>query len=113
MIAARLVLDAEGRPVRFAADGHSAHGGQGTKLVCAAFSVLARSAYEALSGLPGVDIEGSAPERGSLHFVVRHLPAEAGERAAGIADFLLAGISGLEREYPGEVGLTIERYWRE
>jgi len=113
MIAAKFFLDGEGRPVRFEADGHSALGKKGSNLVCAAFSILARSAYEALAGLPGIDIEGRAPEKGSLQFVVRHLPPEAGERAAGIADFLLAGISGLEREYPGEVGLTIERYWRE
>jgi len=113
MIAAKFFLDSEGRPVRFEADGHSALGKKGSNLACAAFSILARTAYEALSGLPGVEIEGSAPERGSLQFAVRHLPSEVGERAAGIADFLLAGISGLEREYPGEVGLTIERYWRE
>ena len=77
------------------------------------FPSLSRSAYEALCGLPGIEIEGSAPMRGSLRFVVRSVAPESGERAAGIADFLLAGISGLEREYPGEVGLTIERYWRE
>jgi len=85
----------------------------GRNIVCAAFTVLARSAYEALSGIEGVVMEGSAPARGKLFFAVRNLPLKAGDRAAGIADFLLAGISGLEREYPGEVGLTIERYWRE
>ena len=113
MIAAKFFLDADGRPVRFEADGHSGLGKKGSNLVCAAFSVLARSAYESLAGLPGIQIEGSAPEKGSIQFAVSHLPSEVGERAAGIADFLLAGISGLEREYPGEVGLTIERYWRE
>ena len=113
MIEATLVLDPDGRPLRFEAEGHSATGRQGSNLVCAAFSVLARSAFEALSGLPGAEVEGSAPERGSLRFAVRRLAPECGEKAAGIADFLLVGISGLEREYPGEVGLTIERYWRE
>ena len=113
MIQARLVLDAEGRPLQFEADGHSGQGPVGNDIVCAAFSVLARSAYEALAGLPGAMVEGSAPARGRLFFAVKRLPRESGERAAGIADFLLTGISGLEREYPGEVGLTIERYWRE
>jgi uncharacterized protein YsxB (DUF464 family) len=113
MIVAKLVLDPEGRPLRFEADGHAGHGRAGTDIVCAAFTVLARSAYEALSGLPGAKVEGSAPVRGSLRFTVLSLPSEAGERAAGIADFLQAGIRGLEREYPGEVGLTIELYWRE
>ena len=113
MIEATLVLDPEGRPLRFEADGHSEKGKIGSNIVCAAFSVLARSAYETLAGLPGARVEGSAPERGSLRFVVRYLPPEMGDKAAGIADFLLVGISGLEREYPGEVGLTIERNWRE
>lgn len=113
MIKATLVLDRDGRPLRFEADGHSVEGRPGSNLVCAAFTVLARSAYEALSGLPGARVEGEAPERGSLRFAVRHLPQECGEKAAGIADFLLVGISGLEREHPGEVGLTIERNWRE
>ncbi|MBL8968527.1 MAG: ribosomal-processing cysteine protease Prp [Spirochaetaceae bacterium] len=113
MIAAKAVLDAEGRLVRFEAEGHAGSGPKGRDLVCAAFSVLARSAYEALAGLPGVELEGSAPDRGSLRFRVRSFGPGSEGRAAGIADFLLAGISGLEREYPGEVGLTIERYWRE
>jgi len=112
MISARLVLDAEGRPCSFEAEGHAEDGPLGHDIVCAAFSVLARSAYEALAGLPDAEVVGTAPARGSLRFVVKRLSPEMGERAAGIADFLLAGISGLEREYPGEVGLTIERHWR-
>jgi hypothetical protein len=113
MIVARLALDPEGRPLHFEAEGHAETGAWGDSLVCAAFSVLVRSAYEALSGLPGAKVEGLAPERGSLRFSVHDLPVEAGERAAGIADFLRVGLAGLEREYPGEVGLTIERNWRE
>ncbi len=113
MIKATLVLDPEGHPLSFDAEGHSAEGKPGSNLVCAAFSILARGAFESLEGLPGMLLEGSAPERGSLRFVVRHLPSEAGERAAGIALFLRAGISSLEREYPGEVGLTVKCHWRE
>ncbi len=113
MIAAKVVLDAEGRIVRFEASGHAGQARAGSDIVCAAFTVLARSAYEALAALPGVEIAGEAPEPGTLRFAVRRNdPAQAG-KAAGIADFLLAGISGLEREYPGRVGLKIERYWRE
>lgn len=113
MITAKVLLDAEGRLVRFEAEGHAGHRPKGGDIVCAAFSVLARSAYESLAALPGADLEGSAPKPGFLSFRVRRLDSESEGRAAGIADFLLAGISSLEREYPGEVGLTIERYWRE
>jgi len=113
VIEAKLVLDADSCIVRFEASGHAGHGPRGEDIVCAAFTVLARTAFETLAALPGLDVSGSAPERGSLSFAVRRLPSELRERAAGIADFLQVGISGLEREYPGEIGLTIERYWRE
>jgi uncharacterized protein len=112
VIEAKLVLDADSCIVRFEASGHASHGPRGEDIVCAAFTVLARTAFETLAALPGLDVSGSAPERGSLSFAVRCLPPELRERAAGIADFLQVGISGLEREYPGAIGLTIERYWR-
>ncbi|HOX32395.1 MAG TPA: ribosomal-processing cysteine protease Prp [Spirochaetales bacterium] len=112
MIAAKVVLDAEGRLVRFEASGH---GGApaGSDIVCAAFTVLARTAYEALAALPGAEVEGAAPGPGLLRFSVRRIEPGQAAKAEGIADFLLTGISGLEREFPGRVGLSIERYWRE
>jgi uncharacterized protein YsxB (DUF464 family) len=113
MIAVRAVLDADGLLVRFEATGHSGRSAAGNDIVCAAFTVLARTAYESLAALPGVDLSGSAPKPGTLHFTVKRIDPPSRERAAGMTDFLLAGISGLEREYPGEVGFTIERYWRE
>jgi uncharacterized protein YsxB (DUF464 family) len=112
VIAVKVALDAEGRILRFEATGH---GGApaGSDIVCAAFTVLARTAYESLAALPGVEIEGEAPEPGFLRFAVGRIdPSQAG-KALGIAEFLLNGISGLEREFPGRVGLSIERYWRE
>jgi uncharacterized protein len=113
VIAAKVVLDAEGRIVRFEASGHSGDSPAGSDIVCAAFTVLARTAYETLAALPGIEIEGEAPEPGALRFAVKRTDTAQAEKAAGIADFLLTGISGLEREYPGRVGLSIERYWRE
>ena len=113
MIEARAELDAEGRLVRFEASGHAGHGRKGQDIVCAAFTVLARTAYETLAALPGSAVEGSASGPGTLRFAVRRIDEGGLERAAGIADFLLAGLSGLEREFPGEVSVTIDRHWRE
>jgi uncharacterized protein YsxB (DUF464 family) len=113
VIAALVVLDAEGRIARFEASGHGGRARAGKDIVCAAFSALSRTAYEVLAALPGAELEGSAPKPGELRFSVRRMAPEYCERAVGIAEFLLAGISGLEREFPGEVALTIERYWRE
>lgn len=113
MIVAKAVLGVDGAIVRFEASGHSAQGGSGRDIVCSAFSVLARTAYESLSALPGVDLAGEAPNPGELWFSVRRMDPASAERAAGISDFLTAGISGLEREYPGQIRFTIERHWRE
>ncbi len=113
MISARAVLDEGGAIARFEASGHAMRGGLGNNLVCAAFTVLARTAYESLSALPGWELDVEAPEPGVLRFRTRLRGQGGAERAAGLTDFLLAGISGLEREYPGELRLTIERNWRE
>jgi hypothetical protein len=73
---------------------------------------LARTAYRALEALPGIELQGSAPEPGSLSFHVVKAAASV-ERAAGIADFLVAGIGDLARDYPGAVQFVLERDWRE
>ena len=113
MIEVRARLGADGVLARVDSSGHSGTGGRGQDIVCAAASVLLRTAYEALGQVPGVRIEGSAPEPGSLWFSVRDFRAEDSDRLKGIGDFLLTGLSGLEREQPGALKLTVERYWRE
>ena len=113
MIAARLLVDSEGRPLEFEASGHAGRGPAGRDLLCAAFTVLARTGYEALAALPGAELEYEAPEPGILRYSLRRLEPSAGSRAAGIADFLASGIAGLERDFPGELRFSIERSWRE
>jgi uncharacterized protein len=112
MILAKVVLDREGRVLGFEAAGHAESASPGNDIVCAAFSVLARTAFRALEALPGADVKGIAPAPGSLSFEVLR-PAEDAGRAAGIADFLVTGMSDLARDYPGAVAITIERDWEE
>jgi uncharacterized protein len=108
VIRAVIALDEKGRVRRFDATGHSGKASPGYDTVCAAFTVLARTAYKALEALPGIEIEGRAPEPGSLSFEVIRSAGD-GERAAGIADCLVTGLSDLAREYPEAVALSIER----
>ncbi len=67
----------------------------------------------ALAQVPGARVEGSAPEPGKLWFSLRDYPPGDADRLRGIGDFLLTGLSGLEREHPGALKLTTERHWRE
>jgi uncharacterized protein YsxB (DUF464 family) len=112
VIRASVVLDAGACLLSFKATGHAAAGDRGYDIVCAAFSTLARTAYRSLDALPGIELRGSAPEPGSLSFEVRK-PAVSSERAAGIADFLIAGLGDLARDYPEAVEFELERDWKE
>lgn len=108
MIRASAVLDGTAAVRSFDASGHAAAGDRGYDIVCAAFTVLARTAYRALQGLDGIELRGSAPEPGSLSFEVLK-PASDAARAAGITDFLVVGIGDLAREYPGAIEFVLER----
>ncbi|MGO8694505.1 MAG: ribosomal-processing cysteine protease Prp [Rectinemataceae bacterium] len=109
MITAKIILDEHGVVSRFEAEGHAFFARSGGDIVCSAFSVLARSAYESLAALPGAALDAQAQERGSFGFRLTELPSASTERAGGITDCLLLGLYGLERDYPGSVRLAVER----
>jgi uncharacterized protein YsxB (DUF464 family) len=112
VIRAKARVDAGGCLLDFSADGHAQEGKKGYDIVCAAFSVLARTAYRVLEALPGTELGGAALERGSLSFGVSKAPSSP-ERAAGVADFLIEGLRSLALEYPEAVEFTVEHDWRE
>jgi uncharacterized protein YsxB (DUF464 family) len=112
MIEIRASVGTDGVLQRVDSAGHAGTDARGKDLVSAAVSVLLRTAYEAMAQIDGARIEGSAPEPGSLWFSIRDFRPENAERLRGIGDFLLTGLSGLEREYPGALKLTTERHWR-
>jgi len=43
-----------------------------------------------------------------LHFCVKRYPAGSVQYFQGIGDFLLVGLSSVEREYPGKVHVIID-----
>jgi len=108
MISAKAVVGTGGVLLAFDAKGHARSGPAGSDIVCAAFSVLARTAYKALEGLEGLELRGYAPEPGILSFEVLK-PAVNAERAAGIADFLVVGLLDLARDYPEALIFSVER----
>jgi uncharacterized protein YsxB (DUF464 family) len=112
MIRARARIDAEDRLLGFDAIGHAGLGERGYDIVCAAFTMLARTTFRALEALPGAKLEGSAADRGRVSFEVM-MQAHSAERAAGIADFMVEGMRSLAQEYPEAVEFLIERERRE
>ena len=107
-VTVRVVVGPGGVLRRVEASGHAGGEGAGSNPACAAVTVLLRSAWETMALYKGVSPAGSAASPGSLGFTLGRYPEEAEERLRGIADFLLVGISGVEREHPGKVHLVLE-----
>jgi uncharacterized protein YsxB (DUF464 family) len=100
------VLDKNGTLRACKASGHAGAGKKGADIVCAAVTVLMRTAVAVLSDKEGITVQGGAPEPGLLW-----LEAEctAGGRdflyPAGV--FLLEGLRSVEREFPENCKLNI------
>lgn len=113
MIRVRARIDQDGLLLDFEARGHAGQGPQGSDIVCAAFTVLARTAFSALGQLPGAVVEGRAPRPGDLDFHVEAMPDSERDKALGMSAFLLEGVAALAREYPSGVGLSMEALRRD
>ena len=108
MIEIKAVLDDNGTLRACSASGHAGAGSAGSDIVCAAVTVLMRTAVRALSGRDGITIRCDAPEPGFLFLEADY--AEKGRDflfAAGV--FLLEGLASVAEEYPEHCSLSIRR----
>ncbi|MCX7025645.1 MAG: ribosomal-processing cysteine protease Prp [Spirochaetes bacterium] len=108
MISIRVVLDPSGVASAVEALGHASGKARGENVACGAVTVLVRTAYEAFAAEPGIELAASAPGPGELRFAVKRYGVSARDAARAISGFLTIGLSGVQREYPGAVHLTIE-----
>lgn len=99
MIVADVSLDDSGIIRSCSIEGHAGAGPFGGDIVCAAVSVLARTALKALSEAEGVAVSAAASRRGSFGFVVEKAPRE-GAYPAGVSAFLVEGLRSVARDYP-------------
>lgn len=90
------------------AEGHAGIVPSGSNTACAAVTVLLRTAYETVAGYEGVMVFGRAPAPGFMSFEVRRYPLGSVDRLKGVGDFLVVGLSGVQREYPGLIDMNIE-----
>lgn len=107
MIAVRLDSDRSGLFCACCASGHAGYNRQGTDIVCAAVSVLLRTAIHSLSAVPGIKVTADAPERGNVSFRVCMEQTPLQDAAAYMLryarTFLANGFSDLAAEYPDYV----------
>ena len=108
MIIIKAVLDKNGILLSCKAAGHAGAGEKGTDIVCAAVSVLLRTAVRSLSGREGITIRCTAPERGLLDFEAEYT-AEGKDFLYAAGVFLIDGLSSVAEEYPEHCTLIIRR----
>jgi uncharacterized protein YsxB (DUF464 family) len=77
-------------------------------IVCAAVSVLMRTAFAVLSGKEGIDFKGGAPERGVM-WLEADYTAEGKDFLFAAGVFLIEGLRSVAREFPKYCTLTIRR----
>jgi hypothetical protein len=99
MIVADIVLDGAGLIKSCRIEGHALAGVKGGDIVCAAVSVLARTALRTLSESDGVAVSGFAPTRGAFGFDVEETPVRT-DFTAGVTAFLLEGLRSIACDYP-------------
>jgi len=101
------VLDGGGVLRLCRASGHAGAGRTGSDVVCAAVSVLMRTAVRVLSGREGVSLRCEAPEPG---FLLLETDCSAGgtEFLRAVGMFLLEGLASVAEEFPDFCSLSIK-----
>ena len=107
MIDIEAVLDEDGILRSCKACGHAGAGKTGADIVCAAVSVLLRTAVRTLSNREGVTIRYEVPEPGFLFLEADYTSGKDFLFAAGV--FLLEGLASVAEEFPNNCKLTIRR----
>jgi uncharacterized protein YsxB (DUF464 family) len=89
-------------------EGHSGRGSSGTDIICAAVSVLVRTAFRTLSGRDGIDVRGSAPERG-FFLLEADYTLRGRDFLAAAGAFLIEGLVSVSEDYPDFCEITLRR----
>jgi uncharacterized protein YsxB (DUF464 family) len=101
-----VVIEDDGTLRACKASGHAGAGKTGSDIVCAAVSVLMRTALSVLSGRNGIVVRGGAPEKGEL-WLEADYDAEGKEYLFASGDFLIEGLRSVAREFPQNCELNI------
>jgi uncharacterized protein YsxB (DUF464 family) len=102
------ILKEDGTLIACKAAGHAGAGKSGTDIVCAAVSVLMRTALSVLSNREGITVNGGAPEKGQMWLEAGY--TKEGKDflfAAGV--FLIEGLRSVAQEFPQNCKLSIRR----
>lgn len=106
MTSVLLVCGGDGSIKSCTASGHAGFAAKGKDIVCAAETLLLRTALQVLESIDGIEVFVDASRRGFLSFSVKAGYDESNvERLSCVADFIRTGIKSLSEEYPRLVRL--------
>ena len=107
MITATAVVDTDLCLVELGVNGHAEYSKSGTDIVCSAVSVLTRTAGRTLLSRLKEKCDFVSNGKGSFELKVLEIPNGRREWMKGITEYLLNGLSDLEKDYPALVKLEI------
>ena len=107
MIQADVILDDGGLLKSCRVSGHAGAGRKGNDIVCAAVSVLTRTAIRVFSGRNDITIRGRIPEQGDFSFEAECTP-EGREFLAAAGAFLIEGLLSVSEEFPDYCKVNIK-----
>ncbi len=92
------------------AKGHASYSSKGNDIVCAAITILLRTAIDVLEKTEGISLSIDSSSRGNLAFCVEDakentLNEVLKSRLICVGDFLRQGIKSLAQEFPKNVQL--------
>jgi hypothetical protein len=102
-----ILLDRQGGLKGFSVKGHSGTGKPGTDLVCAAVTVLFRTAARLVHLQPDIRVQGDASRSGTLEMEITSVSAGKQQWLAGLSDFLIRGAEDLQEEHPQAISVRI------
>jgi len=100
-------LDQRRALLGFTVSGHAGSAPRGEDLVCAAVTVLFRTAARVLQLQPEIRIRGNASDSGRMELHVESAPPEKRQWLTGLTDFLIRGSRDLQEENPKAVALSV------
>jgi uncharacterized protein YsxB (DUF464 family) len=109
MITIAVVLDESGLLKSCDIRGHGGAGKRGSDIVCAAVSVLARTALSTLSNREGIAVRSDAPRRGEFTLETGAETKAGRDFLAAAGAFLVEGLASVAGEYPANCSMTITK----
>ncbi len=89
------------------ASGHAGTETAGENIVCAAATVLIRTAVRLLDSDSSVKVFCTAEKRGKIIFVLETVPDDKKEWVKGVTDCLVLGLKELADEFPDRIKFKI------